>query len=228
VRLLFPTPNFPSYPSGHAALAFAAALVLALTYRRWWLLILSGAGLIALSRVYLGYHYPSDILGGTILGAGVGAASYGLIIASRPGQRDWRWLLWPQLALMAVISQIAYLDLLHFSFLKWPLADKSLHFILFGLAVFWLNLWLEGRLVHLRGWAIPLALLVAISIASSEEVAQGWSPVRTASWFDWSSDMLGMFFFWRLSCHALKVKSARPASSKGTLLQTHSALQDRG
>ena len=75
VRLLFPTPNFPSYPSGHAATAFAAVLVLGLAYRRWWVLSLIGASLIALSRVYLGYHYPSDILGGAILGSGVGAAS---------------------------------------------------------------------------------------------------------------------------------------------------------
>jgi membrane-associated phospholipid phosphatase len=203
VRLLFPTPNFPSYPSGHAALAFAAAVVLALTYRRWGWLILSGAGLIALSRVYLGYHYPSDIMGGAMLGAGLGAAGYGLMIASPTGQPAWRWLLWPQIALMGVISQLAYLDLLHLRFLRWPLVDKSLHFVLFGLAVFWLNLWFEGRMVNWRRWGIPLALLVAISIASSEEVAQAWSAVRTASWLDWSSDMLGMLFFWWLSCQAL-------------------------
>ena len=58
VRAVIPTPNFPSFPSGHAAAAFATATVLALTYRRWraWLPTLIGASLIALSRVCLGVH----------------------------------------------------------------------------------------------------------------------------------------------------------------------------
>ena len=35
IRAVIPTPNFPSFPSGHAVAAFATATVLALTYRRW-------------------------------------------------------------------------------------------------------------------------------------------------------------------------------------------------
>lgn len=208
VRLLIPTPNFPSYPSGHAALAFAVAVVLALAYRRkrGWLLGLGGAGLIALSRVYLGMHYPSDVVGGAILGAGLGAASYGLVVASPPGQPAWRWLLWPQVVLVAVIIQMAYLDLLQFRFLTyWPM-DKILHFVLFGLVVFWLNLWLAGRAIRVGRWFIPLALLLPLLAATSEEIAQAWSPVRTASLLDWSSDVLGMLFFWGLSRRILKAK----------------------
>lgn len=208
VRLLIPPPNFPAYPSGHAAMAFAVAMVLALAYRRkWaWILALGGASLIALSRVYLGLHYPSDVIGGAILGAGLGAASYGLVLASPPGQPAWRWLLWPQVALVAVVSQMAYLSLLHFRFLTYSPMDKILHFVLFGLVVFWLNLWLEGRAMRLGPWFIPLAVLLPLLAASSEEIAQAWSPVRTASLLDWSSDLLGMLFFWSLSRRFLKVK----------------------
>jgi len=107
VRLIWPTPNFPSYPSGHAVGAFAVATVIALAYRRrrWTIAAFIAAGLTALSRVYLGHHYPSDILAGSILGAGIGAACYGLIAAEDPGSNRWRWLLWPQIALVIVITQ---------------------------------------------------------------------------------------------------------------------------
>lgn len=215
VRLLFPTPNFPSYPSGHAAVAFAVALVLALFLRRWrwWGLSLTGAGLIALSRVYLGYHYPSDIFAGAVLGAGAGAASYGLLLS--PKSDGLRWLLWPQVAIVIIITQMAYLDLLPWGLLKWPLADKVLHFVLFGLVVFWLNLWLEGSVFRVGRWLLPLAVLLPLLIASSEEVAQNWSPLRTPDWLDWFSDLAGMLFFWWLSSQVFKSKMARSLPLKG-------------
>lgn len=60
-----------SFPSGHAASSFAAATVFAFAVRRRWPYLVL-ASLIALSRIYVGVHYPLDIVGGTLLGVGLG------------------------------------------------------------------------------------------------------------------------------------------------------------
>jgi undecaprenyl-diphosphatase len=58
-------------PSGHATTAFAAALAVGLVHPRlrWPLVVL--AALIAISRVWLGVHYLSDVLAGAALGSAV-------------------------------------------------------------------------------------------------------------------------------------------------------------
>jgi undecaprenyl-diphosphatase len=67
-------PSSPSFPSGHATTAFAAAVATAMLIPslRWPALIL--AALVSFSRVYLGVHYPIDIIAGAVLGAAVGYA----------------------------------------------------------------------------------------------------------------------------------------------------------
>jgi undecaprenyl-diphosphatase len=50
-----------SFPSSHTANLFAAATVMAFFYRRWSLGIYGLAVLVALSRIYVGAHWPSDI-----------------------------------------------------------------------------------------------------------------------------------------------------------------------
>lgn len=60
-----------AFPSSHAANNFALAVVIALFFRPWGWLYFLPATLIALSRVYTGSHYPSDVLVGALTGAGV-------------------------------------------------------------------------------------------------------------------------------------------------------------
>jgi undecaprenyl-diphosphatase len=61
-------PSSGSFPSGHAACSVAAALVLASTWRRARAAIWAAAILVVVSRVYIGVHYPTDVLGGALVG----------------------------------------------------------------------------------------------------------------------------------------------------------------
>ena len=58
-------------PSGHAATSFAGATLLGLAAPRLALPFLALAAAIAWSRVYVGVHYPSDVLAGAALGAAI-------------------------------------------------------------------------------------------------------------------------------------------------------------
>jgi membrane-associated phospholipid phosphatase len=194
-------PHFPSFPSGHAALAFSGALLVCLALRktRWRLLTCSAAVLIAASRVYLGVHYLSDVLAGALLGAGLGISAYGLAFRGGLHRDGLRWLIWLQVALLGVISWMAYLDFLPQSLLAWPYSDKTLHFVLFGLAAFWLGLWLPKSGVRLGNIRLPAAPLILAAVVILDELVQTTSPVRTADWVDLSADFAGILCFWWLS-----------------------------
>lgn len=62
----------PSFPSGHTSAAFSAATSLSLSYPEWYVIVPSyaWAGTVGYSRMYLGAHYPSDVLAGAIIGSG--------------------------------------------------------------------------------------------------------------------------------------------------------------
>ena len=69
---LIPLGNIPddsSFPSGHTAISFTVSLVLLFsTKKRFGIPAVILAVLIALSRMYVGVHYPTDVLGGLVVG----------------------------------------------------------------------------------------------------------------------------------------------------------------
>jgi undecaprenyl-diphosphatase len=58
----------PGFPSDHATAAFAIGVALLLRNRRWGVAVLVAASVLAVGRVAMGVHYPTDVLGGAALG----------------------------------------------------------------------------------------------------------------------------------------------------------------
>ena len=68
------TATFSSFPSGHAILVTALALVLGSKYEKWQWLLWIAVVWVAISRMYMGLHYPTDVAAGILMGLAIGYA----------------------------------------------------------------------------------------------------------------------------------------------------------
>lgn len=80
-HLLLPPSKDPSFPSDHATFSLAVAVGLLFCSKRIGIAALVVAALVGLSRVFVGEHYPTDVLGGALIGA---AATLAVVRAQRP------------------------------------------------------------------------------------------------------------------------------------------------
>jgi undecaprenyl-diphosphatase len=92
VRQLVGCVNSPSFPSNHAANAAALATLAALSMPRLWTSAVALAMLVGYSRIYVGTHYPLDVLAGGVLGLAIALVLSGIMTLlwpfdSGPGER---------------------------------------------------------------------------------------------------------------------------------------------
>jgi undecaprenyl-diphosphatase len=80
-----------SFPAGHAATAFAGATLLTYFARRLWPLFLALALAIGFSRVYVGVHYPTDVVAGAAIGVAVAAVAIALLRLLQRGVASAAW-----------------------------------------------------------------------------------------------------------------------------------------
>jgi undecaprenyl-diphosphatase len=86
---LFVVPSHdPSFPSDHATAAFALAVAVFMYHRRAGWLMLAMASIVAVARVAVGSHYPTDVIGGAVLGM---LAAFFVVLVPGP-RRVAHWL----------------------------------------------------------------------------------------------------------------------------------------
>ena len=75
--VLLPKPTDSSFPSGHALIVIGGATVaLLMLKKRYSLPLLAEALIVSYSRVYTGVHFPTDVIAGALLGAGIAVLTF--------------------------------------------------------------------------------------------------------------------------------------------------------
>lgn len=71
-RLLTPSESDPSFPSGHTELSFLAATIVSRFHPGYSKYLYSFSFIVGLSRIYVGVHFPIDVVGGIVIGVMLG------------------------------------------------------------------------------------------------------------------------------------------------------------
>jgi len=86
-RLLTPSESDPSFPSGHSEMSFLAATVVSRFHPEYSKYLYVFSFIVALSRIYVGVHFPSDVIGGAVVGVIIGKLM--IIVAQRKKNIFW-------------------------------------------------------------------------------------------------------------------------------------------
>lgn len=71
-RLLTPSESDPSFPSGHTEMSFLAATIVSRFHPGYSKYLYSFSFIVGLSRIYVGVHFPIDVVGGVVIGVMLG------------------------------------------------------------------------------------------------------------------------------------------------------------
>lgn len=88
VPLLIHNPRDYSFPSGHTLASFEGAVSIWLYNRKWGTAALILAALIGFSRMYLFVHFPTDVLGGLILGVLIAFLVHSIVEKGRISKKN--------------------------------------------------------------------------------------------------------------------------------------------
>ncbi|MDP3106069.1 MAG: phosphatase PAP2 family protein [Candidatus Methanoperedens sp.] len=86
-RLLTPAEFDPSFPSGHVEMSFLASIVISRFHPEYAKYLYAFSFIVALSRIYVGVHFPGDVRGGIVVGVIIGKAM--ILVAKRKKDIFW-------------------------------------------------------------------------------------------------------------------------------------------